>query len=692
VLPHPSLADILRSPDPLASIDPRNTAGALSPVGFVHMFRQYFFDLGTFVGEPVEHIWLPPGTTIELVEVSTRRVFVEKTLESFVETAQHSEQNTTFKDEISDAVKDLNESSTKLGVSQSNTVNLYVYQGTVSANFSVDSTRSNARETVHKQNREQSEKLSRDIKQSVKTVFKTVSETTDMRSRRHVIQNTGTKLVNYELRRKMRRVGVQVQDVGSRLCWQVFVDDPAAMLGLAELVHLDESPELDNLKEPDKIPAPSVLVEKVIVPVPFLPILDYTNNNVHYEYAYIDPPGARYAGKHLSIIMGVDDEDDRDDQTIMGPFRFTKSPPQSGYELDAVRVVSVQGNKIADIRDKRIVNPATGEYELVMQRVHFGGENVINLEMEVVFKPTAAEFSRVEDANKKVHEKFDAEKQRLLRKSFMESVRRRIKDASAIKPRPSWDLREEERTVIYRKLIERLMLDSWKLPDTEQNRRLSHIRSEIIRSIFDVESMLYFVAPEWWMPRRRKGQLDLNIKQMDQAFSLGDDDVVKWGGEKRPDNYRITEDSAPARLGNSLGWLLQLDGDNLRNAFLNAPWVKAVVPIRPGRETAALNWLRDGIEDHKNDGWDVPYLGTEAEFVGKKIGDVLEVIAERLEQQNADIQNVLATDKVFGDGFDDLASGFDAGLAANQVFSQWIAVLPTDQIVAAEYVPTTLET
>src|SRR5215213_11096869 len=77
--------------------------------------------------------------------------------------------------------------------------------------------------------------------------------------------------------------------------------------------------------------------------------------------------------------------------------------------------------------------------------------------------------------------------------------------------------------------------------------------------------------------------------------------------EKRDDNYKITEDSAPAKLGSSLGWLLQLDGDNLRNAFLNAPWVKAVIPIRPGREKAALNWLR-AIEGHENDGWDTTYV------------------------------------------------------------------------------------
>ena len=132
---------------------------------------------------------------------------------------------------------------------------------------------------------------------------------------------------------------------------------------------------------------------------------------------------------------------------------------------------------------------------------------------------------------------------------------------------------------------------------------------------------------------------------------------------------------------------MQLDGDSLRNAFLNAPWVKAVIPVRPGRETAALNWLK-AIEGHDDDGWDTPYLGTaaeDAEFDGKTIGEVLTIIAERMSATD-DIKTVLESDSVFETGFDPLAGGFDAGLAANEVFSQWISVLPTDQIVATEYV------
>ncbi len=316
----PPLSEILRSTDPLANIDPNDKSGALSPVGYVHLFRQYFFDLGTFLGEPVEHIWLAPGTTIEMVEVSTRKVLIERTLESLQETTTRSEESSAVKDELSDAVKSENSSSTKLGVTTTSSVNFGVYQGSATASFGVETTRKNARETSHKQNREQTEKLSSEIKRSFKSVFKTVTETTDTRSRRYVLQNQGPNLINYELRRKMRRVGVQLQDLGTQLCWQVFVDNPGVDLGLAELVHFAESPDLANLKEPDIIPPPAQIPKTVTLKIPFTPILNYSNWHANYEYWKLEGPGTPYTGKHLGMVKGDDDDDDSN--IIMGPFHF----------------------------------------------------------------------------------------------------------------------------------------------------------------------------------------------------------------------------------------------------------------------------------------------------------------------------------------------------------------------------------
>ncbi len=691
----PPLADIVRPTDPLANLDPDSRSGALSPVGFLHLFRQFFFDLGTFPGEPVEHVWLAPGTTIELIEVSTRRILTERTEESSDESTTRNEQSLAVKDELSEAVKTENSASTKLGVSTTQTVNYGVYQGTASASLGVESTRKEARETTHKQNRDQTEKLSTEIKRSFKSVFRTVTEHTDTRSRRYILQNTSKDLINYELRRKMRRVGVQMQGLGERLCWQVFIDDPGAALGLAELVHFADSPDLTSLK-PQEIPPPITIVKRVSAPVPFQGMRTNDDNGPGADYGDVGGPDDE--GKFHGHRTNTNDENAADFEVVMGPFFYKFDPPQPDYYLTDVRIIGPQSGKRAATRlHKKGID---GSFELVMESINFAGSNEVLVDVDLVFVPDKPVWGAYEKAKLDAKATYDAEKQRLLEKAFIESVRQRIKDASNVTSRPSWDLREEERIIVYRALIEKLMLDSWQIakkdPKDGNNSRLSHVRAEVIRAIFDVDAMLYFVAPEWWMPRRHKSQYDGSA-----AFNLTDKDLVKWDDiEKREDNYKITEDSTTAKLGSSLGWLLQLDGDNLRNAFLNAPWVKAVIPIRPGREKAALNWLRK-IEGHESDGWDTSYPASNAEDTklvaqvvadGKAptIGNVLDKIAEQLQAANGDITNALEADEVFEHGFDHLGKAFDASVDPNKPFSQWISILPTDQLVAVEYVANTL--
>jgi hypothetical protein len=79
-----------------------------------------------------------------------------------------------------------------------------------------------------------------------------------------------------------------------------------------------------------------------------------------------------------------------------------------------------------------------------------------------------------------------------------------------------------------------------------------------------------------------------------------------------------------------------------------------------------------------------------ADGLDPTIGNVLEKIADRMEKANGDIKTVLEADRVFEHGFDHLAGGFDASVDPAKPFSQWISVLPTDQIVAVDYKPTEL--
>ena len=48
----------------------------------------------------------------------------------------------------------------------------------------------------------------------------------------------------------MRQVGVQIQDVGTYLCWETFVDEPGRQLSLANLVHIAKPADLVLVPNP----------------------------------------------------------------------------------------------------------------------------------------------------------------------------------------------------------------------------------------------------------------------------------------------------------------------------------------------------------------------------------------------------------------------------------------------------------
>jgi len=129
--------------------------------------------------------------------------------------------------------------------------------------------------------------------------------------------------------------------------------------------------------------------------------------------------------------------------------------------------------------------------------------------------------------------------------------------------------------------------------------------------------------------------------------------------------------------------------------------VKAVLPIRPGREREAIAWLRRP-EVADTDGLNEPYPFDPAQdppdYAGLTVEDVLLKIADQIAQEyqnslkpvpidpagvNKDM--ALPTETVFSHGYDPLEDGIQFGSEPFKVFSQWIEVLPTDQVVATEY-------
>jgi len=722
--------------DPLLSFGKNEYEAILSPIGIIHLYREYFFEFDSFLGPPVGHVWLSPGGTVELIEISTRRTLTEKTIEQSVETTVKSESDLTTQDDIADAVKEDNRDNIKFGFSNTASYSAPIFSDTATANLSLDKTQETSRETTHKQMRQQSEKLSSEIKRNFKTTFKTSTETTDTSSKRYVIQNTTEKLVNYELRRKMRKVGVQVQDIGVSLCWHTFVDDAGRDLGIAKLVHIGQPPDLSDLVQPEAPAIPTSQSQEVSISIPFVGIDTDDTGNEYTDGTETESGGLFDSTEHIQADF---------DQHV------TYSQP--GYTLGSVDLDPQGSDALLSVRN--LVSgdgSSAATFTIHLNYVSWNGQNQIPLKAVLHWEPSQAVRTAMTAEYNSRLQSYNNEKARRYKEAFYEAARERIKLASNITPRPAEDLREEERTVVYRALISQLM--------SVGANQSKHVISELVRSIFDVDRMLYFVAPEWWAPRLHRSAQQLgddgtttstsatapaNVAGRSVAKAFGNftvkipgivttsgsstrgtaisgENLTSWGGAKElnRDSYFITEESSPAKLGSSLGWLLQLDGDNLRNAFLNAPWVKAVIPIRIGKEAAALNWLQqahvegaDGLDAAYNAAPDDPpeIISTPEHTV--TVSEALNFLIGRIQKfdENArtpimgnpadptDPSNHFAgslpNEAVFEHGFYPLQGGvrFNADGTTQPVFSQWMEILPTDQIaaLAVEYDPKTLQ-
>lgn len=704
----------------------------LSPISVVHLFRQYFFELDTFLGTPVGHVWLSPGSTVELLEIHTRTTRVEKTLETTLDILTKSETFKSQQDELSDAVKEDNGRDIKFGAS------VTASYASISATSSFDyaSSQKTSRESAHKQMRHQTEKLSSEIRKNFKSTFKTTTETTDITSVKHLMANTSNDLINYELRRKMRQVGVQVQDIGTYLCWQTYVDDPGRDLGLAKLIHIAKPADLDQIPHPEEIPLMQPFQEERVVTVPFISVLNDADNEDEVYVNGVEADNTEFFGSLEKIQPDFPQE-----------FVCTKA----NYRLASVEF-DPQGRPVtASIKGGITNGDSRASFILHLDSADFEGKNSLQLKLTLHWTPGPGANDEIILKNKQAAASFKAKEKAEFDRAIIETVKERVEIASRIKTRYADELREEERIVVYRRLVQDMLQHGVDLPDD----RTRHVVAEVLNSIFDVDKMLYFVAPEWWRPRlHRSKQQMLETTQVpvfdpsvfDRASTqavmqrglfgkynravvnttpapMGGSQVA-WGGvdDLQRDNYYITEDSEPAKLGSSLGWLLQLDGDNMRNAFLNAPWVKAVIPIRPGKEEAAINWLK-GVEGMNGISDDVIYHASNPgendidgnPLEGQKLIDVIHDLGKKIRRKYeegietdkfpkpsevsdpalVDEENTVSAtpiDRVYEHGFFPLENSFKANVDGNyEIFDQWIEILPTDQIVpvAVKYDPKT---
>jgi enamine deaminase RidA (YjgF/YER057c/UK114 family) len=656
--------------DPLSTFDPDTQKAVLSPVGVLYLYCEYFYEFSTFLGPAVGHVWVSPGGSLELFEVHTRRSLEEQSVELSTSSTATTQSTTTTDDELSTAIADQNSRNTNLGISTTAGVNFGVFQASASGQFGVQTAQTASEQTAHKETRQQSEQIANEIRRDFKTTYRTSVETTDVSSRRYVLANTTDKVVNYELRRKMRQVGVQVQHIATQLCWQSYLDEPGQRLGVGELVHASASHDLEAAVQPPDMPEP--LQPKTTdfqVEVPF-----------HGLFGNDDNGGALYVNGTQGPPLPT--QAPRDIQYI---FDFPVTPPAAGYTIVSAVEKNVQrvdpNNDPAEVAAIYNTFPPSKQVPdnmlvIELTNVKWNDQSAIGFDLELQWAPPSPDPGMVE--YEKQYREYTKAKKRAAHADYVNAVRDRVNLEGQVQARPSDDLRSEERGAILRRLV----ADLTKAAPHEGH----YVTIELIRALFDVDNMLYFVAEDWWMPRTHHTQQAATTRDTGGSHTIGGSDVEGWGGihDKDRDNYLITESSSPAPMGASLGWLLQLDGDERRNAFLNSPFVKAVIPIRPGKEVAALNWLKlahvegtDGLQD--------TYGGPEPNLQGT-IEHALLTMAAQLAAAGTNMDNVLKTESVYETGFNPLAGGFRATGVPGELYDQWVEVLPTDQTVAVDYV------
>lgn len=664
----------------------------LSPVGLLDLYREYYFDLGTRLGPPIEHIWIAPGSDLELIENYSRTDYTFVESEFGVTQTETIEETVTESETFSEEVEKVQQRDLSAGVAAEGGVSFEVWRVSASASFDYSNSLSLSRRQALERSREASTKAAREVKRSSRLLTRRTTEESRSSTRTHRITNPTGEVRNLEMRRKYQHVGVQVQHLGTTLCWRSYVPHPGQQLELPELVHVGASEDFLNQTPPDaqvQAPPPETLSTQLTVPLSPVRTARNTDLRVDTNNDYFrapnrySPAGSNAPGRWVATDDPQQAPDNSDD-VILAEFDFVTPPPVQGYELQDVRLGAFRGTDpskdppSAFAARVEIVSRATGDFRVILDAVNFEQNPSIDVTAELLYLPSQQLLQQAQQPPNLAD--YTAGLERKAREEIVKAVRERIRFAGAVRKRPAEDLRGEERSVVYRALIEQLVGSS-RGSDL-------HLLSEVIQSIFDVERMLYYVAQDWWDPRRNRATLSLPEIEIEpgRKVALSPRDRARFaessGGR---DTYLVTEESAPAPLGRSLGWLTQLDGDDRRNMFLNSPWVQAVLPIRPGREREALAFMTqahvEGI-----DGLEAEEVGADGNRTGRTIRQALEALAREIRQKNPPGEVYEAGRQVYEQGFRAIEGRVRLDGEPLDVFAQWIEVVPTRQVVPVPYV------
>ncbi len=511
----------------------RRIEEALSPIGIAHFYRQLYFNAEEGYGPIEEACTVAPLETLEVVYQSVRRQIHEELLEIGSEQISEEAIESKNTDEVSDKVSSMIQRDSSTSMSANASGSIGVWQAGASASADFKTSSQRSQEETSRRLKEITSRASERITKTFKVTTHDIEDVTATNLTRRVIRNESPHPVSYGLRRVMRRVRVKTQDLGPALIWQLYVRNPGEGLAQSEFVHFRPA-------EPISIPEiPPGMQQR--------------------------PRGGSDTGTTTSAL-----EWDVARQTWCAPL---------AVQVGADRVVkAVVIDSITDLEGGGKDDPApsprndiqwNSEWDETTRTfttkigLTIGDAVSVSVNYTYTWDPAGPVMDEWEAKRKEEVQKLTAE---ALNQQF-EREKALITERSKIRTRPPADLRREERYEIMNRMVSYLFARG---ADTSAP---SPLEIEYFHRYMNIDGMFVTTHPSWWKPRYAPVSTSL----------------------RRPD-YQITAQSEPAQMGSSLGWMIQLDGDTRRNEFLNSPWVRVCLPIRPGREREAIEWLAHHVE------------------------------------------------------------------------------------------------
>ncbi|HEX2445103.1 MAG TPA: hypothetical protein VHJ77_14250 [Vicinamibacterales bacterium] len=506
---------------------------ALSPIGIAHYYRQLYFNKEEGVGPIEEAFTIAPLETLEVVYQTVRKQIHEEILEQGLEVVSEAAIEEKNLDEVSDKVSSMVQQDVSASMSANASGGIGVWQVGASASASFGTSSQRSREFSTRRLKEVTKRASERITKSFSIKTRDVTEVTTTTMTRRVIRNEEDHPVSYGLRRVLRRVNVKVQDLGPRLVWQLYLRNPGEGLARSRFVHFREAAPIAVPEIPPGVPPrPTGGVDTDSASTS----IKWDGSRGVYFVTIVVKPGAD------RVVTGVRIDNLTD---LEGGGKEDEAPaPHNEFDLGSTW------------------DPATQTFTANIA-VLPGDSPTLQVAYSYTWEPSESVLAAWEAQRAAAVAKITEE---LLTQQF-ERDKQLITEKSKVKSRPANDLRREERYEVMNRMV------SYLFGRGDDPSEPTPLEIEYFHRYFDIDAIFTYTHPSWWKPRF----------------------ASKTMGFER-EAYEITAESEPAALGSSLGWLMQLDGDNRRNEFLNSPWARVCVPMRAGREREAIQWVAKHLE------------------------------------------------------------------------------------------------